>query len=466
MYCSEACRKRAKRAIAKIHETATGTTAATKSGQARSYSVETASPAGQRGEGNGSEAKADTPGGRTRDGRFERRDRHQGVSRGKTFKGCGRKLIAGAAALTGGPDGGGWAGVATCGMVHMCAWCAARILAVRAEYAQGGTEAHVAAGGGIVFTTHTLRHYRRMRYGTLRKGERGGLVATLHDAWTTSYGHRTGKQWLAVKERAGVLGYLRVFEDTWGDDTGHHLHFHVAWFTKRPLSAAEIEVFGDELRARWARSVEAAGGYRVSTSCDRPGCACGGKGHGVVVDQVDLSTAGAVGKYLFKDGDHAGVADLDGIGAELAFGNVKSGWRAGRLGPFELGDLAATGEAEAVEAWQEREYGVYGVRKMFITAGLRKHLATLGVTEDRTDAEIAADEGRGRVPIALFPRDTWYQHILPVRGRRLDLIHAAETGDAWRVRGLVESWGLVWGRDVLDPPPPVEGTADNAQMED
>jgi hypothetical protein len=155
---------------------------------------------------------------------------------------------------------------------------------------------------------------------------------------------------------------------------------------------------------------------------------------------------------LFKDGDHAGVADLDGLGAELAFGAVKSGWRAGRLGPLELGDLAATGEADAVEAWQEREYGVHGVRKMYITPGLRKHLAALGVSDDRTDAEIAEDDGQGRVPLALFPRDTWYQHILPVRGRRLDLIHAAESGEEWRVRGLIEAWGLVWGRDVLPPP--------------
>jgi hypothetical protein len=367
------------------------------------------------------------------------------VSLGKTFKGCGRKLIAGAAVVNGAQNGGeagSLTGVATCGMVHMCAWCGARILAARAAYAQEAAEAWVANGGGIVMSAHTLRHYARQKFGTLRKRERGGLVAVLHDAWSKAYGHRSGKMWQQAKADHGVIGVLRSFEDTWGEASGFHLHFHAMWFTARPLTEDEVAAFGETLSARWGTAVVASGGYSVS------------KAHGVRVDPVNLKEAGAVGRYLFKDGDHARIEPIDGVGAEMAFGSEKSGRGVGRHGPLQLGDLAATGEAVYVEAWQEREYGVHGVRKMYLSNGMKARLAALGVSDDRTDAEIAADDGEGRVPLALIPRDTWYQHVLPVRGRRLELIHAAERGGADWVRTVIESWGLVWGSDVL--PAPVE----------
>lgn len=412
-----------------------------------STSVETATRAGQK--------PAGSDGGAGRDARFERREGHQRVSLGKTFRGCGRKLFAGAATIQAGPDGGSFAGVVTCGMVHMCVWCCTRILAARADYAQQAAEAWVANGGGIVMSAHTLKHFRRMRYGTLRKRERGGLVAVLHDGWSGAYGHSSGKMWQQAKATHRVVGVLRSFEDTWGEDTGHHLHFHAMWFTARPLTPDEVTEFGKALSARWGHAVVAAGGYKPSDSCDRPGCDCGGYGHGVRVDHVDLADAGAVGRYLFKDGDKARTEPIDGVGAEMAFGNEKQGRRAGRLGPFQLGDEAATGEAGAVKAWQEREYGVFNVRKMYLSNGMKAKLAELGVVDDRTDAEIAADEGKEkREPIAVIPRDTWYQHVVPVRGRRLELLKAAESGGVPAVQALIAEWGLVWGRDVLPAPVP------------
>lgn len=462
MYCSEACKKRAQRAIARGESLPADGAGQNRPGPKRdagfSTSVETATRAGQSGAattGLGKGGRAENGG---RDVRFERRERHQRVSLGKTFRGCGRKLFAGAATVQAGADGGSFAGVVTCGMVHMCVWCCARILAARADYAQQAAEAWIANGGGIVLSAHTLRHFRRMRYGTLRKRERGGLVAVLHDGWSGAYGHRSGKMWQQAKRAHGIVGVLRSYEDTWGPATGFHVHFHAMWFTERPLTPAEVEKFGKALSARWGHAVVAAGGYKPSDSCDRPGCDCGGNGHGVRVDHVDLVEAGAVGRYLFKDGDKARTEPIDGVGAEMAFGNEKEGRRAGRLGPFQLGDEAATGEADAVKAWQEREYGVFNVRKMYLSNGMKKRLAELGVVDDRTDQEIAADEGREkREPIAVIPRDTWYEHIVPVRGRRLELLKAAESGGVDAVRRMVEAWGLVWGRDVL--PAPVEESA-------
>ncbi|MFF3062342.1 hypothetical protein [Streptomyces sp. NPDC057909] len=417
--------------------------------------METATPAGQRGCGTAAGTHKRTRSEEGRDERFERRERHQKVSLGKTFRGCGRKLFAGAATVQKGADGSSYAGVVTCGMVHMCTWCCARILVARADFAQQAAEAWIANGGGIVLSAHTLRHFKRQKYGTLRKRERGGLVAVLHDGWSGAYGHRSGKMWQQAKRAHGITGVLRSYEDTWGLNSGFHVHFHAMWFTERPLAPEEVEKFGKALSARWGHAVVAAGGYKPSDSCNRPGCDCGGNGHGVRVDHVDLTEAGAVGRYLFKDGDKARTEPIDGVGAEMAFGADKEGRRGGRLGPFQLGDAAATGEAEAVEAWQEREYGVFNVRKMYLSNGMKARLAELGIVDNRTDQEIAEDEGREkRTPIAVIPRDTWYQHIVPVRGRRLALLKAAESGGVAAVQKLIAEWGLVWGRDVLPAPLP------------
>jgi hypothetical protein len=55
--------------------------------------------------------------------------------------------------------------------------------------------------------------------------------------------------------------------------------------------------------------------------------------------------------------------------------------------------------------------------------------------------------------------DAWYQHIVPVRGRRLELLKAAESGGVLAVQRLIAGWGLVWGRDVL----PAPADADSAE---
>ena len=80
-------------------------------------------------------------------------------------------------------------------------------------------------------------------------------------------------------------------------------------------------------------------------------------------------------------------------------------------------------------------------------------LAELVDLDNRTDEEIAAEEVGGE-GLAIIPAETWYRAVVRYRGRSLVLLRAAEAGGVWAVRAVVESWGLVWGRDVLDAPPP------------
>jgi hypothetical protein len=359
------------------------------------------------------------------------------VTEDKGLKGCGRSAIAGGVSVVMNGGVAHLAGVATCGKVHLCPVCAAKIRAARSEEIDTVTAAWQAAGHGLAMMTLTLRHYRRMPLGTTRKRERGGLVAVQHDAWITAFGMRAGKMWRRLQDDFGVLGYIRVWECTVGPDHGWHPHFHVLLFTDRPWSQDRAEAFQAAAHARWVRSVEKAGGYRPN---DR----------GCKVDVPKPKDAQQFARYLFKSQDGKARFERWAPGDEMARADMKRGRKASRM-PFEVAEGAAAGVADDVKLWREYEYAAHGIRGMYWSNGLRALLAALVELDDRTDEEIAAEDVGGE-GVALIPAETWYRAVLRYRGRALALIHAAEAGGENAVRALVTAWGLEWGRDVLPPP--------------
>ncbi|MFI1856231.1 hypothetical protein [Streptomyces sp. NPDC020480] len=346
-------------------------------------------------------------------------------------------------------------GVCRCNNVHMCVWCGSRILAVRAANAQAMADGLAAKGYGLHLGTNTLRHFERMPFGSNRKGERFGLVSVLHDGWTGAYGS-AGRPWRRLRADFGIIGYERAYEDTWGPDTGFHLHWHTLWVTAAPLDEERQVRFRRRLAEAWADGVRAAGGYEVSMTCDRPDCSCGGEGHGTDLRPLNKGEEGETARYLYKDGDK-GTAK---IGLELSGQEFKSGRKAGRLSPWQLGDaaaaeLAANGTPGVfTERYRERERGIFGVRKQYRTQNLNRLVRELGIPQDTRTEEEITDDTEGLTAIAVIPAATWYRHIARRPGRRLDLIKVAEAYGLPGVRRLVESWGLAWGTDVLDPPTP------------
>jgi hypothetical protein len=358
------------------------------------------------------------------------------VTEDKGLKGCGRSAIAGGVAVVMNGGVAHLSGVATCGKIHLCPVCSAKIRAARSEEIDTVTGAWQTAGHGLAMMTLTLRHYRRMPLGTTRKRERSGLVAVQHDAWITAFGSRAGKMWQRLQTDHGVLGYVRVWECTQGEN-GWHPHFHVLLFLDRPWSRDRADAFEGAARARWIRSVEKAGGYRPN---DR----------GVKVDVPRPEDAQQFSRYLFKNQDGKARFERWAPGGELARADLKTGRDGSRM-PFEVAEGAAAGLADDVPLWHEYEYGAHGIRAIYWSNGLRALLADLVDLDDRTDDEIAAEEVGGD-GVALIPAETWYAAVLRYRGRSLALLQAAEAGGENAVRALVESWGLSWGRDVLPPP--------------
>lgn len=468
VYCSPACKMRAKRAIARNAETTTKGAGQDrrepKSNAGFSSKGKSPSTAGQSVAAEAAKPKNGQPKTDPRDERFGRRDRHQTVSLNEAFKACGFRLTAGQAELLWKPGEATFGKTCRCNNVHSCPWCMSRILAVRGSNVQLAADGLADKGYGIHLGTNTLRHFERMAFGTVRKGMRHGLVSVLHDGWKGAYGS-AGRRWRTMRDDFGIVGYERAFEDTFGWGSGWHLHWHTMWVTRTVLDPGAQAAFRDALAAAWAAGVEAAGGYTVSETCDRPDCFCGGKGHGTDLrplngaEDDEEGGAGKQARYLYKDGDKAkgGVAK---IGLELAGQNFKAGRGEDRMGPLDLGDAAAA-ELERlgrpgpfVEKYREREFGVFGVRKHYRTQGLNRLIKELGIQQDvRTEDEIT-DDTEGLTAIAVIPAATWYRHIARRQGRRLDLIKVAETYGLPGVRRLIESWGLVWGKDVLDPPTP------------
>ena len=420
---------RARRAAAKAAKARTGAQApatAPPTDRRLGTTVGTATRAGQSAAGAAS-----------RNARHRLREGLSKVTRDKGLKGCGRSAIAGGVGVVLNSGVAHMTGLATCGKIHLCPVCSAKIRAARSEEIDTACAAWQEAGHGLAMMTLTLRHYRRMQLGSLRKRERSGLVAVQHDAWITAFGHRAGKMWQRLQADFGITGYVRVWECTTGADHGWHPHFHVLLFLDAPWSEDQRAAFEGAARARWNRSVQKAGGYRPN---DR----------GVRVDVPRPEDAQQFGRYLFKSQDGKARFEKWAPGNELARADLKTGRKASRM-PFEVAQGAADGLADDVPLWHEYEHATHGIRAMYWSNGMRAKLAELVDLDDRTDEEIAEEEIGGE-GLALIPAETWYEFVLRYRGRALELLLAAEAGGVSGVRRLVETWGLEWGVDVLPAP--------------
>ncbi|MGV9907604.1 protein rep [Streptomyces sp. NPDC003388] len=380
-----------------------------------------------RDRGYASAAGQDTDGGR-RGARYAAREILWEVSTRKGARLCGKVPVAGGVATALNQAGqASHMGLMHCGLIWICPVCSAKIRAVRADTLAVGSVAWTGAGHGVALVTLTIRHYNRQALKQLTK--------YVTAAWRKAF---SGRPWKAAQATYGITGYARALEVTHGEANGWHVHLHVLFFLDRPWSHDQAEAFQGETAARWADACGAVGAYRPSAE------------RGV---RVDVLAAGSdpsdLARYVMKGQDGKRAA------FELADPDTKRG-KAGHRTPFEiLAAFVATGDADDLDLWQEYEGAMTGMRALVWSRGMKDILAELVDLDDRTDEEIVQDDTEGMIPVALIPADTWREHVVRHRGRSLELLHAAEAGAEAGVRSLIESWGLVWGRDVL-PAPEVE----------
>jgi hypothetical protein len=279
---------------------------------------------------------------------------------------------------------------------------------------------------GLVLVTLTMRHYARQSLSLLVQRQR--------EAWKLAFGQNALRTTKQIKRDMGVVGHVRAWETTHGDN-GWHAHYHVAVFLEERPDARTVRVLERLIYRAWADALEKVGAYRPSEA------------HAVKVDAPALGEASRIARYLMKGQDGKW-----GAAQEMARGDVKAGRKGHRM-PLEIARGAVAGDDRDIELWREYEQAATGIRALYWSNGLRKLLASLGIElDERQDAEVAAEEeAKDKKPLAHFPLRTWYGHIVKHSGRRLQLVHAAEKWALPGVRTVIESWGLIWGVDVTEP---------------
>lgn len=152
----------------------------------------------------------------------------------------------------------GISGVNTCASVWHCPYCRAKILNSRQEELKQVVSAHVAAGGGVSMVTLTVRHTKEdsidQLLGNVRtrdeegqwKGENSGIRGAFKDL-------RQDRAWRAIKEDYGYLADCRVYETTWGQNNGYHIHIHMLFFTQKPLLESEMADLREDIHGLWKR---------------------------------------------------------------------------------------------------------------------------------------------------------------------------------------------------------------------
>lgn len=363
-----------------------------------------------------------------RDARFDLREGLWTIAGDKALRGCGKSVIAGGVTPMMVAGVAYFSGVATCGKVHLCPCCGAKIRAARSAELQAAGVAWECRRCGLALMTLTMRHYERQRLKT--------LVGQQTQAWKLSFGMNAGREWRTTKVVFGIEGYVRAWECTHGEAHGWHPHYHVLFFLTRPWTQQQGAEFEEIAYRLWSTALAKVGAYLP----DRQ--------HGVRLDIAGRGEGGVLSRYLMKFQD--GKADWT-LGDEMTRQDIKSG-HPGHRTPFQIArDFLTHGDMRDFELWREFEAGAYNLRALYWSQGMRAKLRDLVELDERSDAEIAAEERYGE-PLAVIPAEVWYRHIAGRQGRSLALLRVAESLGQAGVQHLIASWGLVWGVDVLSPP--------------
>ena len=408
-YCSDRCRKAAKRAIV------------------RGAAVSGGNPGHLGSEGKKSPAQTpeEAPAGGS-DLRRKARERrnYSGLyfqwdnSKLKSTRGCRRSARNEGAGVTlsVSPDGAsvGRKGLTRCASVWACPVCEAVIRGARAEDADKAITEHVRRGGMVLFVTLTVRHWSNHDLEDL-------LRVQVREVWK---GLLSGRKWTRaetgnLRNRLGVVGTIRVTEVTVGRVNGWHPHLHVAvllggrqdpkpargsgetWDPAvrgyfRPADK-HLKALESAWRSAWIDGVTAANpDYRPS------------RRDGVNFKRVyTTADAKAIGKYITKV-QGSDPAKGWSTGSELARGDVKEA-RGGNMKAMDVlfrlaalrggqlaEDLPGWGSIEQLEAlWAEYELTTKGGQNMAWSEGL-KRAYDIGTDEDQGAADrqaVDAEDG-------------------------------------------------------------------------
>lgn len=297
------------------------------------------------------------------------------------------------------------ASVATCGSVWGCPCCALIIKGKRAEEIKAGITAHGQHFGpeSWAMMTLTIRHeqkhtmkqlqevfqtawnFFRTRVSTADKLARKDYRSARRDHINSLPITRSEKATLrkmgpvyrlpSVWERMGHLGNVYGAETTYGAH-GWHYHRHVLLVLNARATKEGLATHREHLAEWWAECVREAMGEDFVPSVER----------GVKLTHGESD-------YLAKLG-----LEVSDVGAKQA--------KNGNLTPWGLGEMAAQGSGQALDAWIEYCEATKARKAVQISDGLMKHWKRLGWRPLPEDG-VLADESRGAELIREVTNDQW-----------------------------------------------------------
>lgn len=341
-----------------------------------------------------------------------------------------------------GPAGrvAGLGGLAYCGSVWSCPWCAVKIAAERAATLERVLAHHVGTlGRWLTLETFTMRHGPQHSLRLCREAARSG--------WQSVNG---GKRSTAERVDNEFRGYCRAQEVTESADHGWHVHFHVltVWEHRPP-----DDVFDDRWE-RWSAGVVRAGlpaplaehGYDVKhcDPSDAPETLTEMTATWGAYIVKGLSTEATMGAIKQAKGNNRTIRELMAAAVGLPFEDP------------ETGAMAVLADDRARTRLNEYDRAMRGARQLTWSTG--DHDLRTGVPElpdERTDEEIAADDLGGDEVAVIANRE--FRRLEPLFP---DLLSVAEregprAAQVWLTDRDVEWWhpnGLTDQRRHGEPP--------------
>jgi len=331
---------------------------------------------------------------------------------------CGRFAIGefgknpnpGYIAIKHGASGGDLSGVVTCGSVWHCPVCAAKIAGERRRQIKSLLLAHMAQRRSVFMVTLTVPH--------AKFDEPKALRQAVSDSWRKLV---AGAPWKRAVERAGIMGFVRSLEVTYGEN-GWHPHLHVLLFTDR-LNDAGADELSMWLFRRWAGIVARAGLGLASINAWR---------------FERAQAAESAGAYVLK-----GALDF-----ELTHAHLKAAQR-GHRSPMEiLRDVKQFGRDRDKVLFRVYGQAFKGARQLTYSRGLLE----LYELEDFEDADAATRAAFETKTVCLLSSEGF--RILEQKGLLLELLELAGEGQY-----VLMAWGAAHGvaMSAWKPPPKDEG---------
>lgn len=283
-----------------------------------------------------------------------------------------------------------YSGLQTCGSVHVCAVCMAKISERRRLEIQSAIDQWEAAGNSVWFATYTLRHKFQDRYIAVRNVLRGAHRRV-----------KSGRAWQDFKDRYRVVGTITAYEVTYGKN-GFHPHIHELLFVQGVIPATERYEADLWLNLRWNTQVRRSGGDTT-------------KEYGFKL--VSAPSREWRGDYLVKVGNSNWT-----YAHELAKSAAKKsrGGQAGRTMLGLLHEYTFLGNNRSGKIWREYALGSKGAHWVDWSRGLK----TLFNLDDLDDLAVSSSDSPSDSPesvIVTLSLDEWRRLVSSdVRGQLLE----------------------------------------------